>query len=678
MPVKPNNQLLTPLICALLLVLLPAESSAQYDNFFFQLKPASQKGLLLYQSGAYEKAIPFIEQALRKGRDRQAFTFMLAHAYAVSGRAQEAVKLYKPLSAASPMEIKHLLAYTQCLQRLGRSEEARAVYDQYLKQLADAGDIPQGLDPADLHRSAVRYSVHPLSINSRYNEFAPLLIEGGLLFLSDRKKRVMVQQSYSSHSSDLDLYQASARSNTRFAHLARVNSNVNTGLHEGPASQDAAGALYFSRSDRSGRISLWKAEPAESPNQWKPARQLPIEAEGNLFHPAVSADGRMLFFVSDMPGGYGGTDIYYSFKQSNDEWSAPINVGPKINTPGTEAFPTLRENRLYFSTDGRIGLGGLDIHEAYLSGTKVLMVRNIGAPANSAADDFGLVWLPDGSGGYFSSNRRGGRGGDDLYRLDYHQITLEGNVLDSTNRKPLANVKVELQLPDGGTRQAVSNEKGEYSFILFPGEVYKLSFESKDHRQRSLSYTTLQGKQYGKRSFDVALDRKTKVFLLGTARMPDKRRAAHAQVLVYEWEGSQPDTLLANERGGFEVELDTEKGYSFLINCDNWGELAEFQTSELGEASLSHYLNTELRQQQRYTVTGNVLGADPAQPLLIWLTNSLNGSTEMLWANGATFTFKATSLAAYSLCVQQGEQQTYLYLGPDWQKQQRQVQLELK
>jgi tetratricopeptide (TPR) repeat protein len=678
MPVKPNNHLLTALVCALLLLILPAESSAQYDNFFFQMKPASQKGMLLYQSGAYEKAIPFIEQALKKGEKQQTFALMLAHAYAVSGRAQEAIKLYKPLSADSSMEIKHLLAYTHCLQRLGRSQEAKAVYDQYLNQLAAFGDAPPGLDPAELQRAAARYSVHPLSINSRYNEFAPLLVEGGLLFLSDRKKGVMVQQSYSGHSSDLDLYHAVAKSNTRFAHTARIDGNVNTGLHEGPASQDGEGALYFSRSDRAGRISLWKAEPAESPNQWKPARQLPIVAEGNLFHPAVSADGRMLFYVSDMPGGYGGTDIYYSFKQADNDWSAPINAGPRINTPGTEAFPALRQNKLYFSTDGRPGLGGLDIHEAYLSGAQVLMVRNMGAPANSASDDFGLVWLPDGSGGYFSSNRRGGRGGDDLYRLDYHQITLEGSVLDSTNRKPMANVRIELQLPDGGTRQAVSNEKGEYSFTLYPGEVYKLSYESKDHRQRSLSYSTLQGKQYGKRGFEVALDRKTKVFLLGTARLPDKRRAAHAQVLVYEWEKSQPDTLQANERGGFEVELDTEKNYSFLISCDGWGGVAEFQTSERGEASLSHYLNTELQQQQRYLVNGRVVGADPDQPLLIWLTNTLNGSTEMLWTDGSSFSFKATSLASYSLCVQQGQQKAFLYLGPNWQKQQRQVQLELK
>ncbi|EMR01937.1 carboxypeptidase regulatory-like domain-containing protein [Cesiribacter andamanensis] len=659
-----------------MLALLPlGESVAQYDNFFFQLKPAAQKGKMLYGSGAYEKAIPYIQQALRKRGEDQDLKIMLAHAYAVSGQAKEAVAQYRQLASSQQLEPKHQLAYAHSLQLLGRGQESQQVYEQYLSQLQ--GDPLPSLDPAELHRSAIRYSVHPLSINSRYNEFAPVLTEGGLFFLSDRKKGALVHRDYSGHNTDLDVYHAAARSNTRFVNVHNLGSSINTGLHEGPASQDANGALYFSRSDRSGRITLWKAEPADAPNQWLPAKELSITAEGNLFHPAISADGRLLFYASDMPGGYGSTDIYYSFMQEGG-WSAPINAGARINTPGKEAFPSLRENRLYFSSDGKMGLGGLDIHEAYLSGTKVIMVRNVGAPANSVADDFGLVWLADGSGGYFSSNRRGGRGGDDLYRLDYHIITLEGSVRDSTNHKPLAGVTVHLQQPDGGSRQAVTNERGEYSFTLFPGEVYKLSYEAKDYRPRTLSYSTLQGKQYGRRDFTVSLDRKTKIFVLGTARMPDKRRAAHAQILVYDHAGSQPDTLVANERGGYEVELDTESQYTFLVQCNTWGNVADFATSERTEASLSHYLNVELKQQQRYTVKGRVEGADPSQPLLLWLTNSLNGSSTLLWPDGNRFSFQALSLAAYEICVQQGDKRATLYLGTDWQKPERQVVLELK
>ena len=396
-----------------------------------------------------------------------------------------------------------------------------------------------------------------------------------------------------------------------------------------------------------------------------------------MFHPAVSANGQLLYFVSDMPGGLGGTDIYYSQLQE-DGWSEPVNAGPKINTPGNESFPVLQNNKLYFSSDGRIGLGRLDIYEAYVSGTTVIHVRNMGAPINSPEDDFGLVWLPDGSGGYFASNRKGSRGGDDLYRLDYHIITLEGVVLDSTNQKPLAGARVEIVNPDGSTRQAVTTDAGAYSFMLFPGETYKLSVEAKNYRPRSLTYSTLQGKQYGKRQFGLALERRTKIFVLGSVRLPDKKKAAQAQVLVYDMAGGRPDTLQTTERGGFEVELDSESTYTFVFGCDELGGMAEFKTSGRTDASLSHYINVDLREQRQYQVKGRIEGADTSQPMLLWLTNSISGEQVLLWPDRGAFNFKASSLASYELCLQQGTKSRTLFINQGWKEAVREVSLKVE
>ncbi|AHM62164.1 ompa/motb domain protein [Flammeovirgaceae bacterium 311] len=666
--------------CLLLLLLLTfvgcMPAAAQYDNVFFRLKPAGQKGLLLYQAGAYEKAIPHIKQAIEQ-QSSDLFMLMLAHSYALTGKSHEAVRLYRQTGDPHQLEAKHLLAYTLCLQSLGRTEEARGSFQAYLGKLGETTVVAEDLGKSDLYRTAIRYSVHPLSINSRQHEFAPVLTKEGILFVSDRKKGGIVKRSFSSHVTDLDVYKAEARSNTRFVNYTRLEHEVNSNLHEGPASQDTTGNLYFSRSERGGQLSLWLAKSLSGQTGWRQAEKMQVPAAGNLFHPAVSADGSLMYYVSDMPEGMGGTDIYYSVLQDG-EWSAPVNAGPRINTPGNESFPVLQGNKLYFSSDGRIGLGRLDIYEALLSGTTVLHVRNMGAPVNSPEDDFGLVWLPDGSGGYFASNRKGSRGGDDLYRLDYHVIHLEGTVLDSTNQKPLAGARVELQNPDGSTRQAVTNDAGAWGFTLYPGENYKLTIEAKSYRSRTLNYSTLQGKQYGKRQYAVALERRTKIFVLGNVRLPDKKRAAHTQVIVYDMSGGKPDTLQANERGSFEVELDTESSYSFLFGCNAMGSVAEFTTSARTDASLSHYLNIDLSEQQRYTVAGRVEGADTSQPLVLWLTNSISNEQQLLWPENGRFSFEASSLAGYELCLQQGGKNRTLYLNQGWKQPQREVVLRLE
>lgn len=666
-------------ICLCLLVVLltlSLSARAQYDNVFFRLKPSLQKGILLYNAGAYEKAIPHIIRAVKEEPGDQ-LNLMLAHAYALTGKSMEAVRLYKQVGDPQQLEAKHLLAYTLCLQSLSRTEEARTSFQAYLGKIGETSPIAEDLGKSDLYRAAIRYSVHPLSINTRQHDFAPILTNTGLLFVSDRKKSGMVNRRFSGHATDLDVYEAETRSNTRFVNVNRLGKAINTNLHEGPGALDSTGSFYFSRSDRNGELALWKATASSDKTSWHPAEKLKIATAGNLFHPAVNVQGTMLYFASDMPGGLGGTDIYYTIFQ-DEGWSAPVNAGPKINTPGNEAFPVLHENKLYFSSDGRIGLGKLDIYEAFVSGTTVIHVRNLGAPVNSPDDDFGLVWLPDGSGGYFASNRKGSRGGDDLYRLDYHVIHLEGTVLDSTNHKPLAGVKVELQNPDGSVRQAITNEAGAYFFSLFPGESYKISTEAKNYRPLSVSYSTLQGKQYGKRQFSVALERKTKIFVLGNVRLPDKKKAAWAQVIVYDGAGGKSDTVQVNGRGGFELELDAESAYTFLFSCNELGTVAEFKTSGRTDASLSHYLNVDLQEQRLYKVQGSIEGADLNQPLLVWLSNSMSRESILIWPDRANFSFDANSLIGYELCVQQGAKKSMLYLGSGWKEQLRQVVLKLE
>ena len=166
----------------------------------------------------------------------------------------------------------------------------------------------------------------------------------------------------------------------------------------------------------------------------------------SIAHPSISADGNRLFFSSDKPGGFGGFDIYVSTK-SETGWGEPVNLGPDINTIGNEEFPFIREDSiLFFSSDGLPGFGGLDIFSAKEYTGKWILRRNEGVGINDFTDDFGIFFLADKSG-YFSSDRPGGKGSDDIYRFSFVDKSTEvsGYVLTALDTsKPASEHKIVL------------------------------------------------------------------------------------------------------------------------------------------------------------------------------------------------------------------------------------------
>lgn len=165
--------------------------------------------------------------------------------------------------------------------------------------------------------------------------------------------------------------------------------------------------------------------------------------EYNVCHPAISPDGKVLYFVSDMPGGYGKTDIYYCIKQANGKWDAPRNAGPKINTPGEESFPFVdTDGTFYFSSDGHPGMGGLDIFSARGYNDNWDQPVNLKCPVNSPKDDFSVFFSETGKSGYFSSNRDGGNGEDDIY--SFAPEPLKNLVLVVTTKERTEDGKINV------------------------------------------------------------------------------------------------------------------------------------------------------------------------------------------------------------------------------------------
>lgn len=280
----------------------------------------------------------------------------------------------------------------------------------------------------------------------------------------------------SNDSKTLGIYNSSLERDTLGIILSKqvtitpLKGNVNTKFHEGSAAVFPDGSIIFTRNnyyqgsaqtsrDGINKLKMFTAGGTGLNN----ISPFPYNNnEYSVGHPALNKDGSILIFASDMPGGYGGTDLYYCVRSGAGQWTRPVNLGKQINTEGNEMFPALdKEDMLYFASTGHPGLGGLDIFEVQLKEMKpVSPVRNMGLPINSFADDFGLIKSADGKGGFLSSNRRGN---DDIYQFGRatYRILLEGVITDAITHLPMPGSRILMHHLDGiDTIRA--NNKGEF------------------------------------------------------------------------------------------------------------------------------------------------------------------------------------------------------------------------
>jgi outer membrane protein OmpA-like peptidoglycan-associated protein len=287
----------------------------------------------------------------------------------------------------------------------------------------------------------------------------------------------------------------------------QFSKTLNTKYHEGPATFTRDGSrIIFTRNNynngRSGKssegVNKLKLYTARQLNgAWTDVEELPFNSdEYSVGHPTLSRDGQLLYFASDMPGGFGGTDIYVSRNQ-NGQWTRPVNLGNTINSRGNELFPFVDDNgNVYFSSDGRKGFGALDIFFATLSnGTTVQSVDHLDAPINSPQDDFGIITDANRRGGYFSSNRRDGN--DDIYRF-VRESSLYGcrdlilRLYDTNTDQPLDSVNVLIKLRgEGRPDRIVTTDQNGFARLCLEGDNYFTFQASRDgYINSTVGFTT--------------------------------------------------------------------------------------------------------------------------------------------------------------------------------------------
>ncbi len=303
-----------------------------------------------------------------------------------------------------------------------------------------------------------------LSINTRYSEFAPMFYkEDKMVFASSRDSSVFTTRRYGWNNQPfLDLYLANINEESQeMRNAIKLSKNINTKYHEASVTFSPDNTtMYFTRNnykrklrrDENGMNHLKIYVSNKVNGEWGEARELPFNSDSySTGHPALSPDGKKLYFVSDMPGSMGETDIFVVDVLGNNQYSQPKNLGPKINTKRKEMFPFVTDEKLYFSSDGHVGLGGLDVYEAVLEEDGGFMdAVNLGRPINSEKDDFSYIVNENNNKGYFASNRNGGKGDDDLYGFErlipektvYNAIA--GTVVEQITGELMPNALVTL------------------------------------------------------------------------------------------------------------------------------------------------------------------------------------------------------------------------------------------
>lgn len=410
-----------------------------------------------YREYSFSPAIDIYKKVLDKGYTSPDLLEKLGNSYYFNAKYQEAADIYKKLEAEYPdeMEVEYVFRYAQSLKSVGNYDEAARLMEEFKTMTAS---YTGGFDEdymTKIEENSGRYTIKPFGYNSKYSDFAASYYEKGLIFASDRDTGNLARYRHTWNSRDfLDLYKVNADSVSNNT-VVKLEGDVNTRLHESTSVVTKDGnTMYFTRNnfmdgkkykDGEGitRLKIYSAEKVNG--EWTNITELPFNSDSySVAHPTLSPDEKRLYFVSDMPGSLGESDIFMTSIIGDGTYGPIVNLGKNINTMARETFPFITSDGvLYFSSDGHLGLGGLDVFA-----TKIAFddydqpVVNVGRPINGPSDDFAFIYDTDSKTGYFSSNREGGMGDDDIYEF----VENEPLVLDC------------IQDVSGTVRDRISNE----------------------------------------------------------------------------------------------------------------------------------------------------------------------------------------------------------------------------
>ncbi len=501
------------------IVLLLIASLAFNFNSFAQGKQL-KKAEIAYDQYEFHKAMIHFKRAYSKSSDRSQkieMSFKLAECARKIGNYRQAESYYKRAIKMRYDDPIALLYLAMMQRNLGKFEDAIKTFGLYNEKVPGDLRSQEAIEACEVAiewtENPTRYAVTNMKgINSKNDDRMPAFGKNDfslLLFTTARKgvKGRKISKQTGQYFTDVWVSEVEKSKKKRgnkkkkqakpkwseplsLGDYLETDDIINTKFDEGAVSLNERGNLmYFNR-------AIMKKNEAHVPRVFSSIKKggewdipeelsLPIDSNYMVIFPCLSPDEETLYFVSDMPGGYGDFDIWMSqFNKRSDVWADPVNLGPEVNTSGHEIAPFIhKDGTLFFASKGHLGMGGFDIFRATKRPSGQFgKVKNMKYPINSSFDDFGIIFSgKDAMNGFFTSNRKGGRGGDDIYEVNLSDLKfkMEGILVDTESTDPLQGVSIHIDGSDGSSYDAITNRDGYFNFgdeAIKQGVEYEVTY----------------------------------------------------------------------------------------------------------------------------------------------------------------------------------------------------------
>ncbi len=491
-----------------------------------------RKANLYFNRALYAEAIPFYEKVHRKKLIIEVVE-NLATCYYNIGDLKASARLYGYLvnKKESKKTYQNIFKYVQALKASGNYKDANSVLQEYLQSTNDTEGLSKLEKAIKKHKNIVaigdRYKLKNSSVNTEYSEFGMVEYNDYLVYAAAKKESSknnnILTRSYGWNAEPfLDIYKVHKDSTHSLVGVSKSISNeINTKLHEGTvAFTKNKSKIYFTRNNYYKRkevndnelithLKIYSAELVDG--NWTNVQPLPFNGDDfSVEHPALSQDGKRLYFASDMPGSLGSFDLFYVDINEDGTYGKPVNLGTKINTKHREQFPFVTQSGdLYFSSNGHYGFGGLDIFWSKWEGNSFQEPDNLGLPINSGYDDFSFYLDNSLKTGYIASNRREGKGSDDIYSFkELKPLIIEdckqyivGTIIDKDTKEPIANAQVSIALLEEKVESLIAEhstkKEGEFSNDISCeiNVIVKAKAEGYKNAERKLIIGTIRGKK---------------------------------------------------------------------------------------------------------------------------------------------------------------------------------------
>ncbi|KRD59879.1 flagellar motor protein MotB [Flavobacterium sp. Root935] len=537
-----------------------------------------------YSEYAYADAIKVYENLVTTETNNEGLIQRLANSYYFNGELKSALKWYEQLFIINPdQESEYLYRYAQSLKSAGNYRKS----DEILQKFNEKAVLEKRADLIrndknyleEIKENSGRFEIGDAGVNSHFSDYGSTTYNNKIIFTSARDTGGVVKTNFQwTNRSFSRLYSAVLMPDGSVGKPELLIKRKKDKFNESsPIFTKDGRTMYFTRNNftdgkrRSNDknvtlLKLYKAEWIDE--EWKNIKELPFNSDQySTAHPALSVDEKILYFASDMPGTLGQSDIYKVTINEGGTFGTPENLGPSINTEGRETFPFISgDNELYFASDGRPGLGGLDIFAVRIKANGTFdEVLNVGEPVNSKQDDFAFSIDSKIRNGFFSSNRDSGQGLDDIYRFTETrrlicEQNLTGTVTDAESNELLANTSLTLfndKFDPVGT--IVTDEKGNYIFPTVKcGRKYTIRTAKTDYNAKEVAVNIQKD---GETTLMIALN---KVFVPLAAKKIEIKKVAISPVKL----------------GSIKVGADLAKLLNLPMNFFDLGKATIKKTSE--------------------------------------------------------------------------------------------------